>query len=333
MRCTFAVVLLALLASAGSPGQTAPSDPAVRPPQGGVSTVRFDKDGWPIVSDAPAARAVPQPILAADPGPSAASSAEPARSDAVRSASPASVAAPSFASGMELGSPLLDVFTAVRSPGAFKALGGVTVWWRLTIYGAQGEPIGVRELTHTADCAFADRDRIEHADGRVYGRAGASVFAERQGMPWPTLSDVAAQELELFGIHLRMPWCFADAHSYAVVGRDQVARSGEMLWRARIERRPPPGSDAIGPEAEPRARDRFEIVYEPSTGLPREFAHRLASSGQLRRVLLEDWQDCGGVRMPRRRVYVDEEQRQTTMLELLRVETGVRTSDRDFRLR
>ncbi len=280
------------------------------PPVGGV---QFDGGGWPIVAD--------------DRAPAA------ARSAAVTTAQPVP------ASGMQLGSPLLEVYQSTRSPAAFKALGGVVVWWRLTIFGAQGEVIGVREVTHTADCAFAERDRLEHADGRVYGRSGAAVFAERQGMPWPTLAEAAQQELMLYGLHLRLPWCFGDAAAFVVTGRDTVDRSGETLQRLRIERRPAAAADLIGPEAEPRPRDGFELLYEPSTGQPREFVHRFASTGQSRRMLLEDWRDValgerregGAVRMPFRRVYVDESLRQTTQLEILRLE-GARVAERDFRL-
>jgi hypothetical protein len=47
-------------------------------------------------------------------------------------------------------------------------------------------------------------------------------------------------------------------------------------------------------------------------------------------VLLEDWRDFEGVRMPCRRVYVDESMRPTTALELVKVERR-RVTERDFR--
>ncbi|MBL9079042.1 MAG: hypothetical protein JNL08_16175 [Planctomycetes bacterium] len=299
--------------------QTPP--PAAAPtPAPSLGQVRYDKDGWPILPE----------VQAADPGPKAA---------ATPAAPAAEARGPVPPSGMQLGSPLLDVYQSTRSPAAFKALGGIVVWWRLTIHGAQGEVIGVREITHTADCAFAERDRLEHADGRVYGRSAASVFAERQGMPWPTLNEAAAQELTLFGLHLRLPWCFGDGSAYVVTQRDRVDRGGEPRTRIALERRPAAGSDLIGPELDPRPRDRFELLYEPSTGEPRELVHRFASTQQARRVLLEDWRDVqvgepqagGAVRMPFRRVYVDEADRRTTQLEILRIESA-RVSERDFRL-
>jgi hypothetical protein len=232
---------------------------------------------------------------------------------------------------MELGSPLLEVFPFVRSPGAWKALGGQTIWWRVTILGPQGEKLGVRELTHTADCAFAERDRVEYEDGRVYGRSGATVFASKQGMPWPTLTEAAGHELALFGLQLRLPWCFGDGIGYGVVARGTVDRAGERLARIVLERRPPAGSEVVGPELDPAPRDRFELLYDPTSGAPREFVHRFASSGQSRRVLLEDWREYDGVRLPYRRVYVDEAQRPTTTLEITRIERAS-VGDRDFRL-
>lgn len=298
-----------------------------------VSTVQFDAQGWPIVAeDRPAAQSPP----VADPAAKAVAESKPANKG-TDPTPPAPLAeptppTPALASGTQLGSPLLDVFQNVHAPAACKELGGVVVWWRLSTYGAQGEVIGVRELTHTADLAFAERDRIEYQDGRVYGRSGASVFAERGGMPWPTLNDSAQHELALFGTHLRLPWCFGDATTYAVVGRDTVTRSGDTLARILLERRPPAGTETFGPELDPVPRDRFELLYEPSNGALREFVHRFAAGMQTRRILLEDWREVGGVRMPFRRVYVDESLRQTTTLELLRFEQQ-RTSERDFRLR
>lgn len=309
-------VLTELLLVAGLVAQVPAPVPAPTP----VGGVQFDSGGWPIVAD-------DRPAV-----PSGASkSATPI---------PAPVpAAPALASGMQLGSPLLDIYQSTRSPAAWKALGSIVVWWRLTIFGAQGEVIGVREVTHTADCAFAERDRLEHEDGRVYGRSAASVFAERQGMPWPTLTESAQQELMLFGLQLRLPWCFGDAAAFVVTARDTIARGGETFARIVIEQRSAGGGDVMGPELDPRPRDRYELVFEPSTGQPREFVHRFASTMQARRVLLEDWRDVaigeprdgGAVRMPFRRVYVDESLRQTTQMEILRIESA-RTTERDFRL-
>lgn len=239
--------------------------------------------------------------------------------------------APVMASGADIGSPLLQVYERIGAPGLFRQLGGVTVWWRLTIYGQQGEEVGIRELTHTADLTRPDRDRIEFVnDGRVYGRSGATAYALRGSIPWPSLNEAAGQELELFGLLLRAPWCFGDSSSYTITARDYPKRDGQQFLRLCLERRLD-GDERVGPELEPRARDRFELWCDPS-GQPREFEHTLASSGQKRRVLLEDWQEkAPGVRIPCRRIYVDDDQRQTTVLELRRFEVTP-VKDRDFRL-
>jgi hypothetical protein len=297
-----------------------------------INHVRFDADsGWPVVVEDRGTTAPPPAAPRAEMRPPAAR--EPA-AGAERKSSPEAAAAevPALASGVQLGSPLLDVFQAVRSPGAFKALGGRVVWWRLTTYGPQGEQIGVRELTHTVDCAFAERDRLEYPDGRVLGRVGALVFAERSGMPLPTQTEAAGHELALFGLQFRMPWAFADANAFAVVRRDVVEQGGERAVRIGIERRPPPELDVLGPELDPKPRDRFELLFDPAQGgQPKEFVHRFASSRETRRVLLEDWREIDGVQIPHRRVYVDDSLRPTTVLEILRIEAQ-RVGERDFRL-
>lgn len=290
--------------------------------------VQFDGRGWPDV---------PEPVAPLRIGPAGSGSAgadpnawrprpQRERSKGVASSANAGARtgnaepARATASGMALGSPLLDVFQFTRSPQAFKNLGGQQIWWRVTIYGDGGEILGIREITHIADCSFAERDRVEYdTDGRVFGRNGGSVFAERQGMPWPTDAERGRHELALFGTHLRMPWCFGDSITYSVLSSDTVDRPGERLRRVRLERRPMQGSSLIGPQIDTRPRDQFEIVFEPGTGKPREFVHRFAAGGG-RRVLLEDWREERGVRIPYRRIYVDDTLKKTTMLEILSIE-------------
>ncbi len=327
--------------AAGTGPATVPVDKQARPEgdsrRSSISPVKFDENGYPKVPGGPSARPafleqgrpknVPSPAPAGETG--AGRTPQPA-STAAATSEPRG-RAPALASGMEFGSPLLDIYQRVRAPGTFKALGGRTVWWRLTVFGEQGEIIGRREVTHLVDCAFAERDRLEFEDGRVYGRSGPVVYAERQGMAWPTLNESAAEELALFGLQWRMPWCFADGVTYAVVGRDQLTRSGEGLARVVVERRPPAAFDTVGPELDPKPRDHFELLYEPASGQPREFVHRFANSRQTRRLLLEDWRDVDGVQVPFRRIYVDDSGRQTTMLEILRVEATT-VSERAFRL-
>lgn len=364
----FAVGAFAQAPSGGRPGpQQAPvATPAQEPGKapapkpagtasssGSISTMQFDPEtGWPIVGPKPAAeptRTPPAKVGDQSAGTaSTASSANPASSTNAGSSRGADGSArfaaferrlpqeptpnaPPLVSGTELGSPLNDVFKAVRTPGEWKKLEGVVVWWRLTTFGEQGEEIGLREVTHTADCRFSERDRLEYQDGRTFGRLGAQVFAELRGMPWPTLNDVASQDLMLFGLHLRTPWCFGDAHDFVVLQKDVEERSGERYVRIVLERRPPASLEIVGPELDPKPRDRFELLCDPSSGQPRELVHRFASSLATRRVLLEDWQEFEGVRIPHRRTYVDEAMRPKTRLEILRI-AKQRTSERDFRL-
>lgn len=329
------LVLLAMatfgLAQKPSATPTPPSKaaPATSPRLG----PRLDENGWPVTAPRAAGDDVDPQRTVRRPTPRPAASnggGEPSAEPAAVRGRPTPESA-TLASGLAAGSPLLPVFGQVGSVETLRGLGGITAWWRLTIHGAQGEPIGIREITHLADLAFAERDRLEFADGRVYGRSGASVFAERQGMPWPTLTESAGHELALLGLHLRLPWAFADGIEYLVTARDVVIRGGERLQRIQMKRRQ--GLDTIGPEFDPAPTDRFELWCDEATGRPREFVHTLAASGQTRRVLLEDWQEVGGVQIAHRRVYVDESRRQTTVLELLRVEVGTQVTDRDFRLR
>lgn len=332
----------------------ATQEPATKPTR--VGLVEFDSNGYPLVPEEPVtgrannpSPASPPPSNERPPAPAvevrrtSSGFREPVARDQQAERAPLTTAAdarssgrnkPPLASGMEPGSPLLDVFQFVRAPGSWKAIGGVSVWWLVTVYGPQGEVIGYRELTQTADCRYADRDRLEYVNGtssRVYGRSGATVFAERDGRPQFTAVEAAGHELALFGLQLRMPWAFGDASTYVVVSRDVQTRPEEQLQRAVLERRPPPGLETFGPEVDPRPRDRFELLYEPTSGRPRELVYKFAASGETRRVRFEDWSEFQGIPYPRRRVYFDAEGRTTTTLEIRRMEPA-NTSERDFRM-
>lgn len=320
-----------------------PPSPAATPAR--VGTVEFDANGWPILVEAPPDAGARRP---AAPAAETAPVAPEARGGSVSGdvvvrplptlqdkVMPPQTGAgvPAIGSGMATGSPLLDVFQFTQTPGTFRKLGGIQVWWRITIYDPQGGILGYRELTQTSDCGFAERDRLQYAnEERTYGRSGASVFAELQGRPWPTLAEAAGHELALFGLHARLPWCFGDGAAYTVVARDVVDRPGERLVKIQLERRPPTALDVIGPELDPRPRDRYELVYEPSTGRPREFVHRFANSGEARRMLLEEWEEFEGVPIPRARIYVDDDLRPTTRLQITNLQRAT-VGDRDFRLR
>lgn len=307
---------------------TAPApNPASKP--GRLAVVEFDAHGFPLVADEPIPPrpVAPPAVPAGETRPTQPATADPA----VGAAVPAS--SPPRAAQLDGASPLVEVFTATGSPGAWKRLGGLLVTWKITIYDAQGAVLGTREVLHTADSNFAARDRLEfQGEGRVYGRLGPSVFAERQGRPWPTWIETAGQELALFGLHLRLPWAFGDPSAYAVTPGGVVDRPDERLQRLMIERRPPLGMETFGPEVEPAPRDRFELCYEPSSGRLREFVQRFAWPGSgARTVLFDEWEEFRGVLLPRRRIYVDDQRRPTTMLQIVAIESAVVT-ERDFRL-
>ncbi|MCK5940581.1 MAG: hypothetical protein KAI24_01330, partial [Planctomycetes bacterium] len=249
-------MVLSLTATAqGTPstGQQPAGQPATQ--GASISPVRFDQNGWPVgfggnTAPAPAAETRARPTAApANAVPGAGKVADPDRVIAEGTAEQP------LASGMHLDSPLHDVFRATRSPGALRELGGVVVQWRLTIHGKDGKPIGERTYLHVADCAHPERDRIEYGD-RVFVRDGDRIAAGRGGIPWEKLTEAAKAELELFGLHLRMPWCYGEGRSYAILRREAAMRRGESLVKLTIERRPPPGSEVFGPERVPTKRDR-----------------------------------------------------------------------------
>lgn len=323
---------------------------------GSLSPVRFGPNGWPVGVGSPS----PAPIGESKPIPrssdiptrtsqprktppsrtrSATSGAPGGRMPADAAKSSGKDAMPSTAittgeplpSGMQLDSYLHDVFRATRSPGAFVAIGGVEVAWRLSVHGTHGEVIGTRLITHIADCSSPGRDRLERTDGRIYARTADQVAAHKGGIPYEALQAQARSELELFGTHLRLPWCFGKDQSYVIMSRKAVERRSEMLWQLELHGKAHQIGHVFGPERRDTPRDRFYLLYEPTTGQPRELVHRFASSGQQRRVLLEDWQETLGVRMPKRRIYVDEAGRPTTTVEMIRI-TPRRVSERDFRV-
>ncbi|MFT7537610.1 MAG: hypothetical protein ACI85K_003570 [Hyphomicrobiaceae bacterium] len=311
-----------------------PAKVASEPSGTGMAPVRFGANGWPVGLG----NAKPAPV-AETKRPPTATARRTSKRDKANAALPDSsdvlvaqgTSAEPLASGMQLDSPMHEVFRATRTPGALHDIGGVEVFWRLTIHGTHGEIIGIRDITHIADLQNPTRDRLEDNKGRVFTRDGNQIHAQRNGIPYETLLAEAGSQLELFGMQLRMPWCFGEGRHYAVMRREVALRRGESLVKLNLRRRAPANEAVFGPEANPKPRDQFELLFEPTTGLPRELVHRFASSGQKRHVLLDDWQDKHGVRMPHRRIYVDAAGRATTTVELRRI-TPRRVSDRDFRL-
>ncbi|MEC7583291.1 MAG: hypothetical protein VYE77_03155 [Planctomycetota bacterium] len=284
-----------------------PQDPAGASGQSGSLGVQLDARGWPVLQQAPARPGIdswpPAAVGETPPVPSA--------SGTTPSAAPVPIQ-PAPASGLGLA----PVFAQLQSPAAFARLGAVKVWWRLTVYGERGR-VGQRELTHVADLQAAARDRLEYEDGRVLGRIGGTVFAERHGRPWPVLATQGAPELELFGLQLRMPWIFADRGRFAEAGVSRPAESDGAVQRLLFQRRT--RRETLGPLPEAQQVDRFELLTQVG-GLPVELVHQFRCSGERRRVQLDDWRSVEGVRMPFRRTYVDAMGRPTTVLEVLRIE-------------
>lgn len=290
------VLLVSPQSSDAKPAGEQPPKPAAT----GVPGVPFDERGWPVVDERPA----PDRVAAAP-----------------RDERPAPGGT----------SPFPAMFESLGTPRDLAALGTVTAWWRLTVHGPQGESIGIRELTHLADLRAPDRDRIDYGDGRVAGRSGATVFAQRFGTPWPTLLEPARAELELLGMHLRAPWLFTDERRFAVTDTQPAKDAQLPLARVWLMRRPA-DAPVEGPALVPPIVDRFELLCPAAAGPPAELVHQFASSGARRRIRFEDWRAVGGVKVAFRRVYVDDGGRPTTTLELLRVESTPSASDRDFRL-
>lgn len=350
MRLLPAVLGLAVMTVGQSPSQP-PAKATGTPPAAGstaggnsISPVKFGSNGWPVGvgRQTPAPTGEMKPARAAQkappkqPGGSRTGGANPQHNTRSNSGpgdmpSASGSASQPLASGMQLDSHLHDVFRATRTPGAFAGIGGVEVSWQLSIHGTHGETIGTRMITHIADCSRPGRDRLERDDGRIYARSGVQVSAHKGGIPYAALNAQAKAELELFGMHLRLPWCFGKDQSYVIVSRKAVDRRGETLWQLELQGRAHRVGNVFGPESSDTPRDKFFLYYEPTTGQPREFAHRFASSGRQRRVLLEDWQERFGVRMPMRRIYVDEAGRATTTVELKSI-VSRRVSERDFRV-
>ena len=294
---------------------------------GSISPIRIGPNGWPVGDALPGSPAVEPAPVGRPRSPASTKRAQPATPSTERE--PDTARSP-LGSGMELDSPLHDVFRCTRSPGAMRALGGVEVVWRLTIHDSTGKATAYREFHHLADLSSPARDRLEYRDD-VFARYGERVVAFRGDLPWEPLLADAAAKLELFGMHLRMPWCFGDGRSYAILKKDVVRRREEDLVRLSIERRPTAGDEVFGPVADPRPRDRFELLYEPTTGRPRELVHQFAGLGR-RRVLFEEWVEFErSISYPRRRIYVDDDLRKTITLEVLDMRRH-RVGERDFRM-
>ncbi|MGC6489623.1 MAG: hypothetical protein ACON4Z_18400 [Planctomycetota bacterium] len=225
---------------------------------------------------------------------------------------------------------LSEVFRATGTPGLLARLGGVVATWKLTVHGQDGQVVGERTYVHVADCTQPDRDRLQYGD-RVFVRDGGRVLAGRGGIRWESLDAMAERELQLFGLHVRLPWCFGATPPYVVLRQEATTRRGAALRGVLLERRAASVDAAAGAGQGRREHDRFHLFYDARTGAPRELEHVFAGPKTRRRVRLDDWREFEGVRFPARRVYVDDVDRPTTTMELMDLRRR-RVEDRDFRL-
>jgi hypothetical protein len=237
-------------------------------------------------------------------------------------------------SGGRTGTTAPSYVPAPLAKSELAALGVVSLRWRASVFAPDGTVLGTRELEQLADLEAADRDRLDLPDGSVYGRFGGDVAAQRHGSPWPLLVPTATQDLQLYGLHARLPFAFADASAFQMLGTDTVARTGESLARVRYERRDA-GKAQMGPPASPQPADQFALLLDKTTGQATELIYTLAGSSQERRVRLEDWRRLRAdvaVQVPFRRVYLDAQSRPTVMLEIAQCEARPGVGKREFQL-
>lgn len=284
--------------------------------------VEFDKNGWPVMAPARArsleqrgdkdAGAVVKPIDGLDP---AARMQPPA--------TPTVETAPSVGAWSK-------AMAAVGSADSFRALGAMRILWRVRVVDSNGGTLGERSVRQISDAGMSDRERLEFDDGRVYARTEGSVLAERHGMPWPTLEASAARELSMFAMHAALPLQLMDP-TLCVDGAKPRASAGEGT--TVFSRLPRPAQDQVGPAEGTTPGESIELVVDNSTGLPREVVTAADLPMQRRRILLEDWRPFHGMQLPFRRVWLDANGKPTTVLEVLEIETGIRWTDGEFRLR
>jgi len=229
---------------------------------------------------------------------------------------------------LDLGSALLDVFHRVGHPSAFVGLGSVVAKWRLTVFDAYGAESAVRDLVQESDLGNPSRDRLSYpAAQKFYGRDGGATWVVFHGMDWPALEQEAREELELFGLLLRMPWCFADTQRFVVYPRESVVQDGRRYTKVRIEARSS-GDEIIGPRDSGPAPDTYELTAPADSYEPTELRIQRAN-GTRRSVKLLEWRDVGGVRVPMRRIFVTPDG--TQALEIVATQLEPRQSLPDSR--
>jgi hypothetical protein len=64
---------------------------------------------------------------------------------------------------------------------------------------------------------------------------------------------------------------------------------------------------------------------------PRQLRYYLAETGVSRRILLDDYREVGGVRMPWRRTFLVDDDRVAMVMRIMRIEVGQRFVENHFR--
>ncbi|MHC5064593.1 MAG: hypothetical protein ACYTG5_11545, partial [Planctomycetota bacterium] len=235
--------------------------------------------------------------------------------------------APGIGDPMRLGSPLREVFARLGYPSDMRELRGVRADCRFSLLGETGAEVGRRDWEHLADLESPDRDLLRmFADKKTYGRDGAAVFAMLDRVPMSSFRDEAKDELQLLGLLLRFPWCFADAERFRVEERQSLTIAGVPMVRIPIRGTRPSDDESLNGLV-----DRFEILCAEDSMEPKELHYTLAASGRPRRIRLGDYQRVGGVRIPLRREFLNAAGSPTLILEILGFESGLDLSATDFR--
>ncbi|MBK8976713.1 MAG: hypothetical protein IPM29_12410 [Planctomycetes bacterium] len=322
LRELVTVSLLGAAALAQAPvAPQQPGDPAAgRSPVPRV--VGVDQDGWPVFAPGGSTPPAPTPAAAlrapavVDPP----AVAEPPAAPAERRASEAATAV------LDAAAALAPLWQRIGSPAAFAGLGGLRARCTLRVLDPErGAELGRREFEHLADLTAPRRDRLTLPDRRVVGRDGESVFAELHGLPMASLAAAARGELEVLGLLLRAPFCFADATRFEIVDRRSEGAVDAPL--VAFELRP------VGAERAAWEDARFTLVCAADSLRPSELIYRLAAQRPTR-VRFSDWRVVrNGVAIPFRRELVDARGVTTSVLDLDAVEVAEQLLDLDFRSR
>jgi hypothetical protein len=231
-------------------------------------------------------------------------------------------------------SPLHEVFQRLGRPHDAADLHCVVAWITLRLFDDGGAQIGEIHVHHEADLR-ANRDRLlfsrpSRGPSKIYGRDGRSVFAEMHGMPWPSLKQEATEELQLFGLLLRMPWLLADSDQFVVKSHGDHTVNGRAMVRLRIERRPD-GSGVSTPGTGEKPQDRFDLICPKGRMEPVEVHMRLAATGATTVVRLSDYKSYGAVRIPTRRVFLSADGYRRMEMQITRLDTGLDLPRTQFR--